>query len=29
VELVKAWIARVPQPEKDWEVDPDPPRYDQ
>jgi rubrerythrin len=29
VELVKAWLAKVPQPEKDWAVDPDPPRYDQ
>ena len=25
VELVKAWIARVPKPEKDWDVDLDPP----
>jgi rubrerythrin len=29
VELVKEWLARVPQPEKDWAIDPDPPRYDQ
>jgi rubrerythrin len=29
VELVKEWLTRVPQPEKDWAVDPDPPRYDQ
>jgi rubrerythrin len=28
VELVREWMARVPQPEKDWAVDPDPPRYD-
>jgi rubrerythrin len=27
VELVKAWLAKVPQPEGDWAVDPDPPRY--
>ena len=29
VELVKAWLAKVPQPEQDWAIDPDPPRYDQ
>jgi len=28
VELIQAWIKKVPQPEKDWAVDPDPPRYD-
>lgn len=28
VELIRAWLARVPQPESDWAVDPDPPRYD-
>jgi rubrerythrin len=28
IELLRQWIARVPQPEKDWAVDPDPPRYD-
>jgi rubrerythrin len=28
VELVRAWMAKVPQPEKDWAEDPDPPRYD-
>lgn len=28
VELIRAWLARVPQPEADWAVDPDPPRYD-
>jgi len=29
VELVKAWLARVPKPEKDWDVDLDPPNvYD-
>jgi rubrerythrin len=27
VELVKAWLAKVPQPEGDWANDPDPPRY--
>ena len=27
VELVKAWMTKVPQPERDWAVDPDPPRY--
>jgi rubrerythrin len=27
VGLVKAWLAKVPQPEGDWAVDPDPPRY--
>lgn len=25
VELVKAWMARVPKPERDWDVDLDPP----
>jgi rubrerythrin len=29
VELIQAWMAKVPQPEKDWAEDPDPPRYDQ
>ncbi|MCX8113554.1 MAG: ferritin family protein [Burkholderiaceae bacterium] len=29
VELVRAWLAKVPQPEPDWAVDPDPPRYDE
>lgn len=29
VELVRAWMAKVPQPEKDWAEDPDPPRYDE
>jgi rubrerythrin len=29
VELVRAWMEKVPQPEKDWAEDPDPPRYDQ
>ena len=28
VELVRAWMARVPRPEKDWAEDPDPPRMD-
>lgn len=27
VELVKAWMAKVPQPDRDWANDPDPPRY--
>ena len=27
VELVKAWMKKVPQPDRDWENDPDPPRY--
>ncbi len=27
VELVRAWIAKVPVPENDWANDPDPPRY--
>jgi len=27
VELVKAWMARVPRPEKDWDVDLDPPNF--
>ena len=29
VELIQAWINKVPQPECDWAVDPDPPRYDE
>lgn len=29
VELIQAWIKKVPQPEHDWAVDPDPPRYDE
>ena len=29
VELIKAWMAKVPQPDKNWAVDPDPPRYDE
>lgn len=28
VELVKAWMLKVPQPQPDWDQDPDPPRYD-
>lgn len=28
VELVREWLARVPQPEPDWAHDPDPPRHD-
>ncbi|MEO8545504.1 MAG: ferritin family protein [Betaproteobacteria bacterium] len=27
VALVRAWMAKVPQPDSDWAVDPDPPRY--
>ena len=27
VELVRAWMAKVPKPERDWANDPDPPRY--
>jgi rubrerythrin len=27
VELVKAWLEKVPKPESDWAVDPDPPSY--
>ena len=27
VELVRAWIAKVPEPDKDWAHDPDPPRH--
>lgn len=27
VALVREWLAKVPQPEGDWSVDPDPPRY--
>ena len=28
VELVKAWMQKVPQPDNNWDQDPDPPRYD-
>ena len=28
VQLVKAWMLKVPQPQPDWDQDPDPPRYD-
>jgi rubrerythrin len=27
VELIRAWMARVPQPEEGWSLDPDPPRF--
>ncbi|MBM5811096.1 MAG: rubrerythrin [Gammaproteobacteria bacterium] len=27
VELVRAWLAKVPQPDSDWAADPDPPRH--
>jgi rubrerythrin len=27
VALVRAWIAKLPEPEGDWATDPDPPRY--
>lgn len=29
VELVKAWMQKVPQPDNNWDHDPDPPRYDE
>lgn len=29
VELVRAWLAKVPRPDPDWAHDPDPPRHDQ
>jgi hypothetical protein len=29
VELVRSWMAKVPQPEMDWAHDPDPPRQDE
>ena len=29
VELVKAWMLKVPQPDHNWDHDPDPPRYDE
>lgn len=28
VELIKAWITRVPTPDPNWDEDPDPPRFD-
>ena len=28
VELVKSWMQKVPQPDANWDQDPDPPRYD-
>jgi rubrerythrin len=28
VQLVKAWMQKVPQPDGNWAEDPDPPRYD-
>jgi rubrerythrin len=27
-ELVRAWLQKVPQPDANWDQDPDPPRYD-
>ena len=27
VALVQAWIGKTPQPDADWAMDPDPPRY--
>ena len=27
VELVRAWLKKVPEPDPDWAIDPDPPRY--
>ena len=29
VQLVREWMERVPRPTRDWEVDPDPPRYNE
>lgn len=29
VELVKAWMLKVPRPDSNWDHDPDPPRYDE
>jgi rubrerythrin len=29
VELVKAWMAKVPTPDSNWQDDPDPPRYNE
>ena len=29
VELVKAWLQKVPQPDSNWDHDPDPPRNDE
>ncbi len=29
VELIRAWIEKVPPPDPDWDEDPDPPRYDE
>lgn len=29
VDLVKAWILKVPPPDPNWDHDPDPPRYDE
>jgi rubrerythrin len=28
IELVQAWLKKVPQPAANWDQDPDPPRYD-
>jgi rubrerythrin len=28
VALIKAWMKKVPKPERHWAIDPDPPRYD-
>jgi len=28
IELVKEWLKKVPQPDANWDLDPDPPRYD-
>ena len=27
VELVRQWLSKVPRPDEDWAIDPDPPRY--
>ncbi|MEI8325387.1 MAG: ferritin family protein [Betaproteobacteria bacterium] len=29
VELVQAWMLKLPQPDANWDHDPDPPRYDE
>jgi rubrerythrin len=28
IEMVQAWLKKVPQPAASWDQDPDPPRYD-
>jgi rubrerythrin len=29
VALIRAWMAKTPQPDNNWDEDPDPPRYDE